>query len=494
MVVDQYDHYRPFPSYGLGGGDGPTRYNNRCISNDIYDVVVAGGGGAAANGGAADGLRTLQPFDISPAETITAFKSPGGIAATMGFPFTNAQWKELERQTMIYKYMMASVPVPPHLLFPTPRNLNSDPVARHSSLGTGLNLKFTNGADLEPGRCRRTDGKKWRCSRDVARDQKYCERHMHRGRPRSRKPVELQANTDTNNNNKKTRYNPAVSAESPVPAVASQFVGTNSQPYLQAPVFPDKPSEKVANFDASLAFAAAFKEEPRSLEWMIKGEPADQQWHHMIKQTEIGLSNERSFNSTPILNPDYHGGEALNLNSFGNFSAGEDHHSNQCTLFLNETPRGFIDAWSNGASDDQSGAASRNTGSAVSSNGKLSQSSLSLSMGGINMDDEMDQIQMGLGLIESDQNRECCTKSLAMSSASWTGATPGGPLAEVIQLSSANATASQSSPVAENGDSGSPPATAVSSPSGFPQKTLASFSDSSSNSSPTLASTARAKS
>ncbi|KAF2299496.1 hypothetical protein GH714_032253 [Hevea brasiliensis] len=211
MVVDQYDHYRPFPSYGLGGGDGPTRYNNSCISNDIYDVVFAGGGGAAANGGAADGLRTLQPFDISPAETITAFKSPGGIAATMGFPFTNAQWKELERQTMIYKYMMASVPVPPHLLFPTPRNLNSDPAARHSSLGTGLNLKFTNGADLEPGRCRRTDGKKWRCSRDVARDQKYC---------------------------------------------------TNSQPYLQAPVFPDKPSEKVANFDASLAFAAAFKEDP----------------------------------------------------------------------------------------------------------------------------------------------------------------------------------------------------------------------------------------
>lgn len=33
----------------------------------------------------------------------------------------------------------------------------------------------------EPGRCRRTDGKKWRCSRDVVPDQKYCLRHMHRG-------------------------------------------------------------------------------------------------------------------------------------------------------------------------------------------------------------------------------------------------------------------------------------------------------------------------
>lgn len=45
--------------------------------------------------------------------------------------------------------------------------------------------------DPEPGRCRRTDGKKWRCSRDVVAGQKYCERHMHRGKNRSRKPVEL---------------------------------------------------------------------------------------------------------------------------------------------------------------------------------------------------------------------------------------------------------------------------------------------------------------
>ncbi|GAA0171045.1 hypothetical protein LIER_25174 [Lithospermum erythrorhizon] len=44
--------------------------------------------------------------------------------------------------------------------------------------------------DSEPGRCRRTDGKKWRCYKSVVKDQKYCERHMHRGRQRSRKLVE----------------------------------------------------------------------------------------------------------------------------------------------------------------------------------------------------------------------------------------------------------------------------------------------------------------
>ena len=44
--------------------------------------------------------------------------------------------------------------------------------------------------DPEPHRCRRTDGKKWRCGKNVVPNQKYCERHMHRGRNRSRKPVE----------------------------------------------------------------------------------------------------------------------------------------------------------------------------------------------------------------------------------------------------------------------------------------------------------------
>jgi len=51
--------------------------------------------------------------------------------------------------------------------------------------------------DPEPGRCRRTDGKKWRCSKEAYPDSKYCERHMHRGRNRSRKPVESQSASST---------------------------------------------------------------------------------------------------------------------------------------------------------------------------------------------------------------------------------------------------------------------------------------------------------
>ncbi|KAE8714087.1 Growth-regulating factor 5 isoform 2 [Hibiscus syriacus] len=51
--------------------------------------------------------------------------------------------------------------------------------------------------DPEPGRCRRTDGKKWRCSKEAYADSKYCERHMHRGKNRSRKPVEVNSPTTT---------------------------------------------------------------------------------------------------------------------------------------------------------------------------------------------------------------------------------------------------------------------------------------------------------
>ena len=47
------------------------------------------------------------------------------MAASVGFPFTNAQLKELERQAMIYKYMVASVPVPPDLLLPFTRNFSA---------------------------------------------------------------------------------------------------------------------------------------------------------------------------------------------------------------------------------------------------------------------------------------------------------------------------------------------------------------------------------
>ncbi|KAJ0263381.1 Growth-regulating factor 8 [Hirschfeldia incana] len=90
--------------------------------------------------------------------------------------------------------MMASLPVPSELLTPfskNPSHTNHQHVARGSSLKLGIASNASNNTtDMEPWRCKRTDGKKWRCSRNAVPDQKYCERHAHKSRPRSRKHVE----------------------------------------------------------------------------------------------------------------------------------------------------------------------------------------------------------------------------------------------------------------------------------------------------------------
>ncbi|KAL6606322.1 hypothetical protein ACP70R_041975 [Stipagrostis hirtigluma subsp. patula] len=115
--------------------------------------------------------------------------------------FTAAQWAELEQQALIYKYLMAGVPVPPDLLLP----VRAGPAAAatafsfagaaaspfyHHHPSLSYYAYYGKKLDPEPWRCRRTDGKKWRCSKEAHPDSKYCERHMHRGRNRSRKPVE----------------------------------------------------------------------------------------------------------------------------------------------------------------------------------------------------------------------------------------------------------------------------------------------------------------
>ncbi|KAJ8499042.1 hypothetical protein OPV22_009594 [Ensete ventricosum] len=106
-------------------------------------------------------------------------------------PFTATQWQELEHQALILKYLMAGVPVPPELIIPIRRGFEALP-GRYYHPSLSYYSYYGKKPDPEPGRCRRTDGKKWRCSKDAYPGSKYCERHMHRGRNRSRKPVESQ--------------------------------------------------------------------------------------------------------------------------------------------------------------------------------------------------------------------------------------------------------------------------------------------------------------
>ncbi|XP_038678584.1 growth-regulating factor 8-like [Tripterygium wilfordii] len=194
---------------------------------DIYDVVGAG---------STPPSRTVNPFSSSSGEMAAAES-----VNVRGAPFTEAQWQELERQTIIYKYLMASVPVPSELLIPIiTKTTTSSSSVPPSSISTSISTN-TNKADPEPWRCKRTDGKKWRCSRDVAPDQKYCERHSHKTRPRSRKPVELNADeysTKRINFSHHHNYNNMVSA--------TQY------------------------------------DQPRGLEWLMRGESiSTQEWQQM---------------------------------------------------------------------------------------------------------------------------------------------------------------------------------------------------------------------
>ncbi|PKI73710.1 hypothetical protein CRG98_005951 [Punica granatum] len=111
-------------------------------------------------------------------------------------PFTANQWQELEHQALIYKYLVSGIPVPPDLLFPLKRSSSLHHMGGwscyHHQYQHPQTMLGSRKIDPEPGRCRRTDGKKWRCSKEAFPDSKYCERHMHRGKNRSRKHVEQQ--------------------------------------------------------------------------------------------------------------------------------------------------------------------------------------------------------------------------------------------------------------------------------------------------------------
>ncbi|ESQ46203.1 hypothetical protein EUTSA_v10000124mg [Eutrema salsugineum] len=124
----------------------------------------------------------------------------GSLLTGVKGPFSLTQWAELEQQALIYKYITANVPVPSSLLLSLKKSFFPYGSLPPNSFGWGsFHLGFSGGnMDPEPGRCRRTDGKKWRCSRDAVPDQKYCERHINRGRHRSRKPVEGQNGHNTN--------------------------------------------------------------------------------------------------------------------------------------------------------------------------------------------------------------------------------------------------------------------------------------------------------
>ncbi|KAL5863647.1 hypothetical protein ACOSQ3_001161 [Xanthoceras sorbifolium] len=148
-----------------------------------------------------------------------------------------AQLFEFQQQALIFKYMKAGLPVPLQLVIPVWKNVassfgsDSGGFCRQYPSFVGFSpqeFDYKSMMDPEPGRCRRTDGKKWRCSKNVVSYQKYCERHMHRGRQRSRKLVEASqiASPSYKTSAKDAENSKNISSHSPRPKSADPFPST----------------------------------------------------------------------------------------------------------------------------------------------------------------------------------------------------------------------------------------------------------------------------
>ncbi|KAL5551515.1 hypothetical protein UlMin_001691 [Ulmus minor] len=365
---------------GLGGSSSPSLFNNpnnpvasSYISNNLFDYDIVGGG--------IDSASMVPKNLFYPNSETLSYNYPGVMVnGNLRVPnFTPAQRQELEDQKLIFKYIMSSSPVPapvPAQLLP----ISNTPFNR-LELGNP-SLGIPNNVDSEPWRCRRTDGKKWRCSRNVVPEQKYCERHSHKSRSRSRKPVE-QPHSNNNNKNNTSPYQKSESSEQ----------RKKIQPILPAPSH----------------------EQTRNLEWLMKGESeavtiaarTNQEWLQMMQ------SQEPNDQLSSLVNPKMKnplGGGGL------------------------ET-RHFIDAWS--SSDNNPVVdVDMDRNYSASSRKKLQYSSLSLSMHGGN-EEETEKI-MGR---ENDGEY----RLQWMNPDSWIREPPGGPLAEALCLGIAGSSRANSS-------------------------------------------------
>ncbi|KDP25215.1 hypothetical protein JCGZ_20371 [Jatropha curcas] len=392
---------------GFDGG-GPMFYgrsNGVACFGDIYDVVVGGSSSGGSN--AVTGSKTsLHSFNSSP----FAFNSSGEMnpsSMNVAVPFTAAQWQELERQTMIYKYMMASVPIPPELLIPITKTQSNPPSSQSHALKGSLELGISGcNSDPEPWRCKRTDGKKWRCSRDVAPDQKYCERHSHKSRPRSRKPVEL--HTDS----------------------MAQLLNQKSH-------FPNQTnSHNLSIFRSPTVSAAASYDQSRNLEWFLKGETvpvasnSNQEWRYLKDGERVYNYRQGQLDSNSYLNMNLRGGHPL-----------QAHRLNEnCSLLLSpkstsleanvnpssQETRHFFDAWSSAVRESSNNGGIGNECCVSSGEKLLPLSSLTLSMAGgvqTNQDNGNEQAA-SFGMMGQEK----------MSHGSWMCSPPGGPLAEALCL------------------------------------------------------------
>ncbi|XP_010548469.1 PREDICTED: growth-regulating factor 1-like [Tarenaya hassleriana] len=315
----------------------------------------------------------------------------GNVTGVRG-PFTLTQWAELEQQALIYKYITANVPIPSSLLLSLKKSFY--PYAHGSlppnSFGWGsFHLGFSGGnMDPEPGRCRRTDGKKWRCSRDAVPDQKYCERHINRGRHRSRKPVEGHSG-----------HNAASKAAIPSPLKASAASNPST----------DSLANRVQNSRGASVF-------PSTVSSQHKESPVAHQKQE--NPFEFGLSSSASLMN--MSQKSSYMNSAKGFGSYLDFSGQEKHSSNPNIV---SWPEELKSDWTQLSMSIPMASSEFSASPASPAQEKLALSPLRLSR-------EFDPtIQMGLGV--NAEILEPVKKVNNWIPISW-GSSLGGPLGEVL--------------------------------------------------------------
>ncbi|KAL0296418.1 UNVERIFIED_CONTAM: Growth-regulating factor 8 [Sesamum radiatum] len=313
---------------------------------------------------------------------------------------------------------------------------------------SGLDLRFSsNGSDPEPWRCKRTDGKKWRCSRDVAPDQKYCERHAHKSRPRSRKHVEVSA------------HNP--SSQQP-PLILPAASTTTTTPLTQ-------PLQTSTSQFPTMASAASF-DQARCVEWFMRGggssssrdpvpvstcnQQQQQQWQQLIhtssssSSSRLELNRDNTDHAKNVSLYQYEGNKQgfMSLNQYIpdpiSLQRLENHQHQLSSSFLDSKMGSLREGCLSLNTDQGSQTTTRHFIDALSK--KFSPSALSLSMSGGNgaADDDNENSDLGnVGMMmNSDRDNDGVLKSQWLSSASWMNSPPGGPLGEALCLGNASGT------------------------------------------------------
>ncbi|XP_057973110.1 growth-regulating factor 1 [Malania oleifera] len=422
----------------------------------------------------------------------------GAFAAVRG-PFTPSQWIELEHQALIYKYLTANVPVPSNLLLALKKSISPFGLSGTSaaslppnSLGWGsFRLGFSSNTDPEPGRCRRTDGKKWRCSRDAVADQKYCERHINRGRHRSRKPVEGQtghalSGSMNSSNSKVVPVTSSVSASILSSGGTSNSLANTVQHKL-------KGLQPAAANPSMEAFANRMPD-PQALSMVspsIGLNPRESSLSIPKQRNPFEESSQSDFGLVSIPNPSQKGTYMNDRNGsfFMHFNGQETQDQHPVRQFIDDWPKDqsanrSVIPWPGELKSDWTQLSmSIPVGSSDFSSSSSSPTRERLAVSPLRLSREFDPAQVGLG-VNNDFIEPTMQKQANWIPISW-GSSMGGPLGEVLKNTATAMGCRNSSGLNLMSEAWDGSPQLGSSPTGVLQKTtFVSLSNSSSGSSP----------